>query len=87
MRVNPTTLLFEDLDQAAALLILQMSEALVLEGEVPYPYPAWLEEWMQAGNFDAGKRLLVISTAFPQRALLSVARFYAQAQLDAQVTP
>lgn len=72
MRINPATLLFEDFTPQEGKEILACARAIVLDGKVPHPYPAWLDQWMQVAGFEADRRLLVISTAFPQRALLSL---------------
>lgn len=75
MRINPTTLLFEELTDDEADQILLIAEDLVLRGKTPWPQPPWLVEWLStAGNESQG--LMMLGTAFPQRALLSFIRHY-----------
>lgn len=72
MHVDPTTLLFKELASDEKEEIYRATKELVLKGVVPHPYPKWLEKWMQVGKFDERQRLLVLSTVFPARALLSL---------------
>jgi hypothetical protein len=77
MRVNSTTLLFESLTCADAAELLVTAEQIVLHGKIPNPLPPHVERWLQCGGFDDRQRLLTLSVVYPQRALLSVAMFYA----------
>jgi len=72
MRVNPKTLLFESISPDERAEMLAVTKKLVLEGEVPHPYPNWVKLWMATAQYDERQQLLVLSTAFPQRVLLSL---------------
>lgn len=73
MRIDPVTLLFEDLTDDEAEDLLSWSARVVLHGEV-HPCPPWVDLWIAVGGYDDRQRLLLVATALPARALLSVAR-------------
>lgn len=74
MRVDPTTLLFEDIDDAMAVEMFGITEALVLKGTVPNPHPAWLAEWFRVAGFTGDRELLTLATVLPSRVFLSLLR-------------
>lgn len=75
MRIDHATMLFVDLTDQEALELQAFAESVVLHGNIPNPQPEWVDQWMREFGYDERQRLLVISTAFPQRVLLSVARY------------
>jgi hypothetical protein len=75
MRINKTTQLFEELTQDEADPLLAWAEDVVLRGDFPPIDPPWLSAWLDTMGYDARQRLLLISTAIPQRVLLSVAHY------------
>lgn len=72
MRINKTTMLFEDISPTERREMLAVCEDIVLRGKLPWPHPDWLRAWMDAFGFDERQQFLTISTAFPQRVLLSL---------------
>lgn len=72
MRIDPTTLLFENIDPETQYEMYRVTKALVLKGEVPHPRPEWLEEWLRAAGYDDRQALLAMSTSLPARVLLSL---------------
>lgn len=74
MKVNEKTLLFEGMTPEDCDVVRQVAEGIIFNGTTPWPYPEWLAKWFKAGKFDENQSLLVISTVFPQRALVSVLR-------------
>lgn len=46
-------------------------EKVIIDGYVDMSHPAWVA-WFTAAGFNESQQLLVYSTVFPQRALLSV---------------
>lgn len=76
MNINEKTMIFEDLSNEEADAMLVVLENIVLRGEVPSPFPPWLKEWMETFGYNGSQGLLLVSTAFPQRALLSLVYHY-----------
>lgn len=72
MKINEKTKLFEDLSNEERLEMYEMAEGIVLLGKVPYPMPAWAEEWVTKYEIIPAHRLLVIATVLPQYMLLSL---------------
>jgi hypothetical protein len=72
MRVNPSTLLFEDLTDKEAAHLVHLAET-VLFASTP-PSDAYIEAWLKAACPEPHQRLLHLATLFPARALLSVVR-------------
>jgi hypothetical protein len=70
--INLTTQLFEGLTDQEANELQAWAEGVVLRGEFPPKHPALIEKWFVAFNHNSDRRLLVISTALPQRVLLSL---------------
>jgi hypothetical protein len=73
-RVNPKTLLFEDLEEESAKELERIALDLVLRGKVCWEHPAWTAWWTTAG-LDERQALLTISTVFSIRSLLSLLYF------------
>lgn len=87
MKINETTMLFEDLTDGEANEIFRVVEDIVIRGYLPpRPLPKWLDEWMNKFEFNDHRFLLVISTALPQRALLSVIK-HQKKQIHAMNNP
>lgn len=73
MKINKTSMMFEELTYSERDALLGICENIVLKGEIPYPNP-YFDFW--CNELGLGDRsLLLLSTAFPQRALLSVIQF------------
>lgn len=77
MRVNETTLMFEDLSEDDVDSLVALCDRMVLVGEIP---PGWnhplLKAWLEVCCPDERRALLMISTVFPGRAALSVCHWY-----------
>lgn len=74
MRINPSTMLFEDFTLEESQELYKVARELVFDGKVPYPHPEWLTEWFKVCGFDERQALLVITTVLPQRILFSVCK-------------
>lgn len=74
MRVDPISLLFEDIPDDVAVQMREATERMVLQGDVPHPDPPWLTLWLEAGGFDDRQRLMVLATVLPARVFLSLLR-------------
>lgn len=74
--VNPSTLLFNDLNEEEATFLEAQVTDLVLHGISTNVWDsAPFVEWSRAiSPFPASQALLIMSTAYPQRALLSLLR-------------
>ncbi len=72
MKINTATMLFTDLTSSQADEMQCWAEDVVLRGVIASPQPEWVTEWFKACGFDERQGLLVVSTALPQRVLLSV---------------
>lgn len=70
MRLNKTTLLFEDVSPEERQELIDWARAVVLQGKLPSPEPPWVDELVQAMGAP-GPRLLILATVLPQRVLLS----------------
>ena len=76
MKINKTTLEFEDLNQEERDELLRLAKDIVRKGIVPpwHENPI-IEKWMNEGGLDKYQYLLFISTVFPSRALLAVVEY------------
>ncbi len=73
MKVNSKTLLFEDLSNSERIELQSICEDIILYGRIPPSSNRLISTWLEAGGFKTdGGILLVISTVFPARALLSI---------------
>ncbi len=73
MKLDKKTKLFVNLTEEEAEELYRTARAIILEGKVPSPAPAWLKQWVKkAGLPDT---LLTTSTVLPQYLLLSVGEF------------
>ena len=50
------------------------AEKIIIDGYIDMNHPAWVA-WFKSAGFNENQQLLVYSTVFPQRALLSVINF------------
>jgi hypothetical protein len=73
MMINNKTMLFEGMTPAERVDLLAWAKAGVLDGNLPQPQPQWVTDWMTVFGYNDTQQLLVISTALPQRVLLSLA--------------
>lgn len=80
MKVNNTTMLFEELTTEEANELFTFVETLIMTGKGATIENQFIRAWMETcfpdGVADGWSRhfLLTVSTVFPQRALLSVIR-------------
>ena len=72
-KINSKTMLFEDMNSDEVYWLEKWVNAVVLEGTF-YPNDL-VERWYAECGFSQDQRLLVMSTALPQRALLSLLRY------------
>lgn len=74
MLLDCETKLFCDMTKQEAQEMLDWAEDVVLRGKVAHPDPKFVTWWLSSCGYDERQRLLVISTALPQRILLSLVR-------------
>ena len=74
MNVNRDTMLFENLTDFDAMRLRVATEELVQTGHIDPDARYFFEVWRASLGFDDRQGLLLMSTAFPQRALLSLLR-------------
>ncbi len=72
MKINTKTLLFEELTDIEKSELLEMTKKIVIEGKLPPISNPYVSLWMKSLGFEDKQFLVIISTAFPQRALLSL---------------
>jgi hypothetical protein len=72
--INIETMLFEELTLGEATDLYFLARAIILHGNSAHGHPLF-EAWCEALEYEDRQRLLVMSTVFPQRALLSVIRY------------
>lgn len=70
--INLTTQLFEGLTDQEAKELQEWAEGAVLRGYLPPKHPDLIQEWFSVFSYDSNRQLLVVSTALPQRVLLSL---------------
>jgi hypothetical protein len=75
MKVNKATQLWEELRPDEVSAMTSWAEDVVLRGKVAYPDPPWLTLWYSELGFDEDRqRLMLQSTAVPQKVLLSIVK-------------
>lgn len=89
MYINPTDMLAYDLSTTECQDLIVEMQRLVLNGEVDMNSP-FFRAWITATEYDGRQTLLLYSTAYPQRMLLSVSLhlyglLYSQAKLANEV--
>lgn len=72
MTLNTTTMLYSNIPPKERAEMVDWCADVVFRGKVPNPDPVWITRWMEAHGYDERQRLLVISTALPQRILFSL---------------
>ena len=72
MTINMQTQLFENISDDEAERMWIWARNMVLHGHFPPLDPPWITQWLEAFGYDDRQRLLLISTALPQRVLLSL---------------
>ena len=73
--LDPTDLTFDDLFDDEARELEQLAHNITIQGRPHLQHPAFLA-WALAGGYDERQSLLVHTTAFPPRALLSTTRYW-----------
>lgn len=72
MKIDKTTMLFYELTPYESDELIELAERVVQKGECIILHPLFLK-WTKACSLtDVRSQLLVMSTLFPQKALLSV---------------
>lgn len=72
MKLNKTTLMFEEMTENDLLQVERFCTDIILHGKIQSPLPDYVEEWLVAAGGERYNDLLMISTALPQRLLLSI---------------
>ena len=76
MRIDPVTLLWEDLSPEDVEEMFVVFEDLILKGDIPHPKPKWWTDWYEIAGFDDRQQLMVMSTVIPSRLGLSLTNYY-----------
>jgi hypothetical protein len=76
MKINPTTLLFEDLTNLEALALENEADS-VTEGRPYWMEGPMIQAWFKAGGFEDRQKFLVATTVFPARAFKSLTNLFA----------
>jgi hypothetical protein len=74
MKINLTTMLFEDLSYNDANELAKLAEEIIM-GKLDWNH-RFLQSWFNTCWKNEDQKLLVVATVFPQRALLSVVKHY-----------
>ena len=75
MKINPTTMLFEDLEtQDIINLRLEVNE-IVFNGKVNWESP-YLKQWLATSHDESKQKLILASMVYPTRVLLSVLEYF-----------
>jgi len=82
--VDPKSLLFTDLTDEEAKSVEALATDIVLHGRPDGTHPAFTT-WCNVAGYNSTQSLLVMSTAFPQRALLSLVRRAKRSEGDTAV--
>jgi hypothetical protein len=76
MRINPTTLMFEDLSPEEALELFTQLDNIVTHGRIEYENPL-LKEWFAVAPFnELHNKLMGASVVLPAKLGLSLTRYY-----------
>jgi hypothetical protein len=77
MKINTETLLFEDITPEEAADMQLWAEDCLLRGKLRSEEedPPWIKAWFTMLGYTPTQRLLLQSTAFPQRVLLSLVHY------------
>ena len=74
MNVNRDTMLFENLTDFDAMRLRVATEELVQTGHIMPDARYFFEVWRVSLGYDERQGMMLMNTAFPQRALLSLLR-------------
>lgn len=75
MKVDKDTMLFNDLTTEEAYELGELAHNIIMNGESATTH-SFFKIWCEECEINEKQKLLVMATAFPQRALLSVLRFF-----------
>lgn len=75
MTVNKSSMLIENLDEETADQLTSLMEDIVLRGKINTS-DHFLSHYFNECGFNNEQRLLIMSTAVPQRILLSLVKYY-----------
>ena len=84
MNVNRDTMLFENLIDFEAFRLRKATEELVQTGHITPDARYFFEVWRVSLGYDERQGMMLMSTAFPQRALLSLLRRSDERDLNAE---
>lgn len=76
MIVNQTTQTFEDMTAPEAWALREAVVPMILNGVISEQARIYFELWRRELGYDSRQGLLLMTTAFPQRALLSLLLFH-----------
>lgn len=79
MRVNPTTMLYENLSAEEVEVLYEILRDQLLTGKIIWNH-SLIDQWMKVCAANSTQKLLMIFTAFPARALLSIVEYYREKQ-------
>jgi len=71
MRISRTTMLFEDIGDLHNEMF-EYGRSIVMDGVIGHPVPWWVTQWIQECGLTETQWLMIMSTAFPQKLLLSL---------------
>jgi hypothetical protein len=75
--IDPDTMLFRGLTLKTADDLYNLCKAIVVQGEIPLPREnVMLEDWLEMSGLNPAQRIINISIAFPQKALMSLSQFH-----------
>lgn len=72
MKINVDTMLIDDFEDVNKDELVFMLKKMIIKGKIDEELWAIFDEWRIACGLDNKQRLLLMSTAFPQRMLLSL---------------
>ena len=72
MRINTKTMLWEEIPPETQAHMLAITDAIVFDGKVPYPFPPWLALWFDTFGHDKDQSFVLLTTAIPPRVYRSL---------------
>ena len=76
MKINQTTQTFEDMTAPEAWALREAVVPMILNGTISEQARIYFEQWRTELGYDDRQGFLLMTTAFPQRALLSLLLFH-----------
>ena len=75
MKIDKVTMLFNNLTSEEAYELSELANNIIMSGELVTTNP-FFKIWCEECDINETQKLFVMTTAFPQRALLSALRFF-----------